>query len=129
MNIEQIASIAHETNRAYCESIGDASQPRWEDAPEWQRSSALKGVQFHLSAHAKGETPSPSASHDSWLEEKRAEGWAYGPVKDPAKKEHPCVVPYGELPMEQRLKDYLFGAVVAAFAKAHSAELVSSTPR
>lgn len=118
MNIEQIARVAHETNRAYCESIGDLSQPRWNDAPDWQRASALSGVEFHLAAHAKGETPAPSASHDSWLAEKRAAGWKYGPVKDADKKEHPCVVSYDELPLEQRLKDYLFGSVVAAFARA-----------
>lgn len=122
--VEQIARIAHETNRAYCESIGDTSQPRWEDAPQWQRSSAIKGVQFHLDAHARGEVPPASASHDSWLEEKRADGWTYGPVKNPDAKQHPCFVPYDELPIEQRLKDYLFGAVVRAFVEANATELV-----
>lgn len=122
MNIEQIARIAHETNRAYCASIGDDSQPSWADAPQWQRDSAIKGVEFHLAAHAKGETPAPSASHDSWLEEKRAAGWTWGAVKDPATKQHPCFVPYDELPIEQRLKDYLFGNIVAAFAKAAAVE-------
>lgn len=129
MNIEQIARIAHETNRAYCESIGDTSQPRWEDAPQWQRDSAIKGVGFHLDAHEKGETPSPSASHDSWLEEKHSTGWTYGPVKDPNKRQHPCFVPYNELPVEQRLKDYLFGNVVAAFARAATTELAGSPAR
>lgn len=125
-NIEQIARIAHETNRAYCASIGDDSQPSWDAAPDWQKQSALNGVRFHLESHAKGETASPSASHDSWLEEKRADGWSYGPVKDPALKQHPCFVPYEELPVEQRLKDYLFSAVVASFAKCGSAESVTA---
>lgn len=114
MNIEQIARVAHETNRAYCQSIGDTSQPSWHDAPEWQRLSAIKGVEFHLAAHAKGETPAPSASHDSWLAEKRAAGWTYGPVKDADAKTHPCFVPYAELPPEQKAKDALFLAVVSA---------------
>lgn len=122
MNIAQIARIAHETNRAYCASIGDDSQPTWDAAPQWQRDSAIKGVQFHLDCHANGLTPSPSSSHDSWLEEKRAAGWTFGPVKDAEKKQHPCFVPYDELPMDQRLKDYLFGAIVAAFAKAQAVE-------
>lgn len=117
-DLQQIARVAHETNRAYCASIGDMSQPAWDEAPDWQRVSAIKGVAFHLDAHAKGETPAASASHDSWLEEKRAAGWTYGPVKDAEKKEHPCFVPYGELPLEQRIKDYLFGAVVAGFVRA-----------
>ncbi len=121
MNIEQVARICHETNRAYCESIGDASQPKWEDAPAWQKSSAIKGVQFHVDQHASGVAPSPSASHDSWLAEKTADGWKYGPVKNPETKEHPCFVPYDELPVEQRLKDYLFGGIVASFVKAEVA--------
>lgn len=118
MNIEQIAQVAHETNRAYCESIGDNSQPKWADAPDWQKNSARSGVIFHLEAHARGETPAPSASHDSWLAQKRAEGWKYGPEKLPEKKEHPCFVPYEELPFDQRIKDYLFGSVVRAFLEA-----------
>jgi hypothetical protein len=122
MNIEQIARIAHETNRAYCASIGDTSQLPWEDAPDWQRASAIKGVEFHVNTHLAGDTPSPSASHDSWLADKRAAGWTYGPVKDADKKEHPCFVPYGELPIEQRLKDYLFGNIVSAFIAADAVE-------
>jgi hypothetical protein len=124
MNIEQIARIAHETNRAYCESIGDTSQPSWENAPQWQRDSAIKGVQFHLDCHANGLTPAPSSSHESWLNEKREAGWTFGSVKDAELKQHPCFVPYDELPIEQRLKDYLFGNIVAAFAKASAVETV-----
>jgi predicted CxxxxCH...CXXCH cytochrome family protein len=115
LNIEQIARVAHETNQSYCHSIGDHSQTSWDEAPKWQKQSALNGVQFHLDHHAKGITPAPSASHDSWLAEKEAAGWKYGPVKDPTAKEHPCFVPYEMLPPEQRIKDYLFGAVVSAF--------------
>lgn len=118
MNIEQVARIAHETNRAYCATLGDTSQLPWEDAPEWQRTSAINGVKFHLIAHEHGEIPPASASHDSWLAEKRADGWTYGPVKDATLKQHPCFVPYDELPADQRLKDYLFGHVVAAFVQA-----------
>jgi hypothetical protein len=56
----------------------------------------------------------PSASHNSWLRQKEEDGWKYGPVKDADKKEHPCFIPYEELPREQQAKDYLFGAIVAA---------------
>lgn len=121
MKINQVARIAHEANRAYCQSIGDDSQPAWEDAPQWQRDSAVDGVRFHLDAWREGKTIPASASHDAWLKEKREAGWKYGPVKDPEKKEHPCFVPYGELPLEQRMKDYLFAAVVGAFIE-HSAQ-------
>lgn len=38
----------------------------------------------------------------------------FGPVKDPERKEHPCFVPYDQLPAAQRAKDHIFNAVVRA---------------
>jgi len=108
--VEKIARVCHEANRAYCIGIGDDSQPSWENAPDWQKESARNGVMFHINNKDAG----PSASHDSWMKEKVDAGWKFGPVKDPEKKEHPCIVPYEELPMEQKLKDSLFIAVVYA---------------
>jgi hypothetical protein len=110
MNNQEIARVAHEVNRAFCKSIGDHSQPVWEDAPEWQQSSAIAGVEFIKN----NPTASPSASHESWLKQKTAEGWTYGETKDPVAKTHPCYVPYHDLPTEQKSKDYIFGAVVRA---------------
>jgi RyR domain len=108
--IEHIAKICHEANRAYCAALGDHSQPTWADAPDWQKQSAITGVKFIIN----NPDASPSASHDSWLAEKKRDGWRYGEVKDPVAKTHPCYVPYDQLPMEQRAKDYIFGAVVRA---------------
>ncbi len=104
MKKEDVAQVAHEINKAYCESIGDHSQPDWANAPEWQKSSAVNGVQFHID---NPDAP-PSASHESWLKQKTEEGWKYGAVKNPETKEHPCFVPYDELPAEQKSKDFLF---------------------
>ena len=115
VNIEQIAKVCHETNRAYCLSIGDNSQNHWNRAAEWQRQSAREGVKFAL---ANPDAPA-SASHEVWLKDKEADGWKFGPVKSLAKKEHPCMVPYAKLPPEQQLKDHLFRAVVRAFAEAY----------
>ncbi len=111
MNVEAIAKVTHQANKAYCEALGDTSQKEWESAPDWQKESARKGVIFHLD----NPDASPSASHESWLKEKEAAGWKYGEVKDEAAKTHPCYVAYDELPLQQRIKDYLFKAVVHAF--------------
>jgi hypothetical protein len=107
----QVARICHEANRAYCLALGDTSQPAWDDAPDWQRESAINGVRFHFENPGVG----PEASHESWLREKEADGWKWGAVKDPAKKEHPCFVAFDELPEEQQLKDMLFTNIVEAF--------------
>lgn len=108
MTPNQIAKVAHEVNRSYCQAFGDNSQPTWEDAPDWQKSSAINGVNFHLANPDAG----PDHSHNEWLKEKRETGWKYGPVKDPEAKEHPCFVSYEELPPEQKAKDFLFRGVV-----------------
>lgn len=112
MRVEDIAEVCHEINRAYCQSIGDDTQLSWADAPKWQQESAVNGVKFHL-AHPDA---TPENSHESWLEVKRQEGWKYGPVKLVDAKEHPCFLPYSELPVAQRSKDYLFRATVHALA-------------
>lgn len=111
--IVKIARTCHEVNRAYCMSIGDFSQPEWDSAPEWQKTSAIKGVIFHIDNPEAG----PSARHDEWLKEKTQQGWKYVPVKDADKKEHPCFVPYDELPENQKVKDALFIAVVHSSMK------------
>ena len=110
--VEVVAEVCHEANRCYCNSIGDFSQPLWEVAPEWQRVSAINGVSFHRANPDAG----PAASHESWLKEKEENGWKYGPVKDVEKKEHPCFVPYDELPAEQKRKDLIFTSIVHAFS-------------
>lgn len=108
MNAEQIARVCHEVNRAYCAATGDTSQLSWDEAPDWQRESAIAGVKAVI-AHPN---PTPEGSHENWLAHKRADGWTYGPKKDPTTKQHPCMVPYDQLPLEQRMKDHLFIAVV-----------------
>lgn len=117
--VEDIARVTHEINRAYCEALGDHSQPTWERAPDWQRESAIDGVRFLLGHVANGGVaPGPEASHARWAAVKLRDGWRYGPEKDPQRKLHPCLVPFAELPIEQRAKDYLFRAVVLALAGA-----------
>src|ERR1700749_2788189 len=71
-----IAQVAHEANRAYCATIGDFSQPAWDDAPTWQRTSAIEGVQNIL----HGTVKVPQDSHAAWSAHKVREGWKYGPV-------------------------------------------------
>jgi len=111
MDTVQIAKICHQANKAYCEALGDTSQPEWEDAPDWQCKSAINGVLYHLE-HPDSK---PSDSHVNWLAEKRETGWEYGPVKDPDKKQHPCFVPYDQLPEDQKAKDLLFLSIVRCF--------------
>jgi hypothetical protein len=113
LTVQEIAKVCHEVNKAYCESLGDKSQVPWEEAPEWQKASAVSGVNLHI---GNPNLP-PSASHEAWMTQKLAEGWKYGPVKDPVKKEHHCIVPFDKLPVEQQAKDFIFSSIVHVLSK------------
>lgn len=108
--VEIIARVCHAANREYCQQIGDAVMPPWDECPDWQRESLRAGVIAHL------ENPvlPPEVSHANWMKRKLEEGWTYGPVKDAVAKTHPCILPYDELPVEQQMKDDLFGAIIHA---------------
>jgi len=108
MTTVQIAKVAHEVNRAFCEAIGDTSQLSWDKAPEWQRRSALEGVLFHLT----NPDARPEAAHENWSKLKVKEGWVHGEVKSEDAKTHPCLLPFSELPVAQQAKDYLFRTIV-----------------
>jgi hypothetical protein len=110
--VEACARAAHEINRAYCDTLGEA-QPSWEAAPDWQKNSARNGARDVL----EGRAVTPRAQHELWLAEKRAEGWIYGEVKDAEKRTHPCLCEYDDLPLAQRAKDHLFRAVVFLIAE------------
>lgn len=110
MTAAEIARVCHEVNRAYCQALGDDSQPEWDRAPEWQRESAMKGVELHLSGDHHG----PEASHESWMREKVATGWTFGNEKNAEAKTHPCLVPFRLLTREQQAKDFIFRGVVHA---------------
>lgn len=107
---EQIARTCHEANKVYCETVGDIPQVSWEDAPKWQRESAMMGVALHMDNDV-----GPEASHDSWMTQKESDGWVYGKKKDEDAKTHPCMVPFDKLPKDQQFKDFLFRAIVHSF--------------
>jgi len=111
-DILSIAIACHEANREYCQSIGDTSQVPWAEAPDWQKQSALGGIAKAIDG------ATPEQLHVSWTDQKIADGWVYGEVKDAEAKTHPCITPYGNLPEEQRKKDDIFLATVRKGVKA-----------
>lgn len=123
LTILEIARICHEANRGYCESLGDSSQLPWDEAPDWQRKSAITGVKHHI----LNPNSTPADSHKSWLEEKKNDGWKWGSVKKPEKKEHPCFVPFENLPKEQQAKDFIFLSIVRAVLAIHRDHLYDET--
>jgi hypothetical protein len=118
--IETIARACHAANGSYCKAIGDDPQLPWAQAAE----SSVAGVMFRLA----NPLSTPADQHSAWLADKERDGWKFGPVKDPVKKEHPCFVPYSELPEAQRAKDFLFITVVDGLKGKLAKDVYEGTP-
>ena len=43
--------------------------------------------------------------HDVWAQNRIAEGWTYGPVRNDELKQTPCLVSYEDLPEEEKAYD------------------------
>lgn len=37
-------------------------------------------------------------THEVWAKSRISEGWTWGPVRNDELKQHPCLIPYAELP-------------------------------
>lgn len=107
---EQVAAVCHEANRQLQRQFGEQVNFPWENTSPDLRNSIVSGVAKIRS----GQITTPAASHEEWCKYKELEGWVYGEVKDFARKEHPQLVPYQELPAEQQYKDRVFWAIVKA---------------
>ena len=110
-NPEDIASVCHEANRAFCLTIGDNSQLPWDECADWQRQSSIDGVEFFI----ENPDSTPEDMHQAWMKEKK--GWKYGTVKDSDKKTHPSFLPYDQLSTEEKLKDSLFQNICRTLLK------------
>ena len=110
---EQIAEVIHEANRVIQRHQNAPGIPvalPWADFDPVEQVSVAKGVLHAL------EGATAEESHEAWVAEKIAHGWIYGATKDPVAKTHPCLVPYRDLPEDQKVKDRLFLAIVEALS-------------
>ena len=44
-------------------------------------------------------------THENWAVARKKEGWRYGPERKDVYKEHPCLVPYEDLPESEKEHD------------------------
>lgn len=114
LSIIDIARICHEAHRGYCEAIGDFSHQGWNEATIEHRRSIISGVLYYLNM------PESTAAdtHQHWLLKKQQDGWKYGPIKNEQLKEHPCCLPFDQLPIEHKAKSFLFVSIVSALRDA-----------
>ncbi len=44
-------------------------------------------------------------AHENWAAQRLHDGWIPGPVRSDALKQHPCLIPYDQLPDSERVYD------------------------
>lgn len=63
------------------------------------------------------------AVHAAWMDAKLADGWTYGSKRNDELKQHPCLVPYDELPEREKAYDYITANAVITKLKAMGYEI------
>jgi len=110
--IERIAEILYEATRREAEWSQRSIVPEaWNDRDDAFRRQFVQVIQNYLTMD---KLPTPEEAHDSWVQAYTDMGWVYGPERDPVKKTHPDMVPFDQLPKDERDKDAIFLALIYA---------------
>ena len=100
------AIFVYEAARMEAEVSGRSIVPeRWDDRDEAFKTQFVKVISRQCSGD---KFSSAEAVHDSWWREYERMGWVYGTDRDQEKKTHPDMVPFNELPKDERDKDEIF---------------------
>jgi predicted CoA-binding protein len=65
--------------------------------------------------------------HEVWAQNRIKEGWTYGPVRDDAKRQTPCLVPYEQLPEEEKAYDRNTAFGTLKFIVSQGFEIIKKT--
>lgn len=131
LDIEELARAIHDL---YCEEAQSRGKTletnsmlrRWDELPEDMRDAnraqaadipnKLHMLGYEL-AHRQGVKPSEMRldperaeavakhEHDRWVNERLRSGWTYGNPRDNARKQHPLLVDWDQLPEKEKDKD------------------------
>jgi len=102
----QRAIFVYEAARIEAKISGRRIVPEhWEKRDEAFKKQFIKVIERQC-GNIKFE--SAGAAHDSWWREHERMGWKYGIKRDAERKIHPDMVPFNELPKDERDKDEIF---------------------
>lgn len=113
-----LTEAAYEALRIYGKIIGEVSKPSYREASDSVRIGLQSGMAFLMG----NPESTPEDLHNNWLNEKLANGWKHGKVKDVEAKIHPCFMDFSELPKEEQKKDSIF---LEVFLKLKDVDAVS----
>jgi len=100
------ARFVYEAARLEAEVSGRRIVPEsWEDREDDFKEQFVKVVEKQCSDE---KFEGPEQAHDSWWQKYIDMGWQYGPERSVEKRTHPDMVPFHELPADEREKDEIF---------------------
>jgi hypothetical protein len=70
---------------------------------EIERKLAISGAVLIAGPKFCGKTT--TCMHEVWAQSRISQGWTYGKERSDALKQHPCLVPYEELPEVEKAYD------------------------
>ena len=110
---EEIAQFSNAINRTYSQILG-----REDLAGQWVTQLQRQNIIECVDAVRRGLITASGEAHERWLWKHIEDGWVYGPVKDAVLKQHPCLLPFGQLPEEEQFRDWLFLTTVKGLLQA-----------
>lgn len=114
LTADEIDALSRESHRAISDfrvSIGEDALPPWAPSTAEEIGQKRSGIEAALSG------VTPEQQWREWSAMRREQGWKYGPVRDPVKKEHPSLVDdYSMLSPAERQKDEVYGEAIRAAA-------------
>lgn len=112
MTITDIARVVHAAIETLNYVHGHTNYPQWQFMTEQDRKMFITGVETVL----RNPFLTNEQIHDYWWQDRQANGWTYGPVRDYDKKTHPSMVPYAALSDLEKAKDELFRSMVESLS-------------
>lgn len=109
MNYAKIAELIYEATRLEAEwSKRPIIPEKWNNRDEAFRNQFVDIVRKYI----QDGIPTPEEAHNSWMESYFKMGWKYGKERSVENKTHPDLIPFDELPKEERDKDAIFLCLV-----------------
>ena len=113
-----IAQECHNKNNELMMMNGEEQNGNWDSLDRHTKFINLKSVIKAL------ENPDLTAKdmHDEWMNNKIADGWKYGDVKDPELKTHPLIIDYDLMKDVDKMKDQIFIDVCNKYREIYDSE-------
>jgi hypothetical protein len=85
------------------------------DCPWESLSSVTQRTKLRQVAHVINHADiTPAEQHAEWHRAQLERGWTYGPGYDPEERTDPHCLPYEQLPLQQRINEAMYRAIILA---------------